>query len=665
VGTQKVVGGLPFRVNDTVHESDAGGRFVFDSNNQSAITPVLLSPEWRVVQSKLVLHPQKPTTIWVAPISTNALGLYRKKTEVTTHRILREEVEALPGSLQDPLRALQDLPGTARSPMNAGWLLVRGTEHEDSQIDWQGLPLSQLFHLGGIASIFHPQTIGEIHYRPTGWVNRRSSLGGSVSVKAEERAQEPRLELGTDLINSSVFLTRPVSDSHSVAATARRSWLRQAIAFVQGTEAAAIAPQFTDWSVGLIGDDSSLMLVGLSDSIDAPTADGEQILQVGLAGQLLMGHRRWRQGRQQRLLSALVSRENRSLSEAEETLSLHQSTSTQLHFESTYRGDTAELQYGTDLAAGSYAIRYFPQTLKRSHSRAEVFSSVSFGKKRRLLLGIRNSHLAVEHQAPRFGVDPAVRIIEPLWRDLAVQVHLARRHQPPSMAQLIADPEGTYLPMEKADELAAGVFWLSRELHASGEAFAKSLSNLAIREEDGTMGQFSGLAYGLESFVHWTPGSFLFRVGGSFSRSLRQEEPEDPFEPHLLDPGLQMSLLAGWRNERGWRISGRFRYASGVPYLEERPTAFDLLTQEEILLEPTVNPQTNRLPDPYALDLKIARKTTFKRWRLDAYLDLQNLTNRRVPEPILTGFEEIPVFGFSLPFLPVFGVEGVFWPQGG
>ena len=616
------------------------------------------------MDSSVRVQTSRPTVFWVSPISTNALGLYRKKTEVTTHRIRRAEIESLPGSLQDPLRALQDLPGVARSPMNAGWLLVRGMEPEDSQIDWQGLPLSQLFHLGGIASIFHPQTISEVRYRPTGWVNRRSSLGGSVSVVAEAPADEARLELGTDIINSALFVTRPLSDTQGLTATARRSWLRQAIAFTQGREASAIAPQFTDWSVGLQGPDSSVLLVGLNDSIDAPTADGEQILQVDLDGQMLMGHHRWKDGQGKRLLSALISRESRSLSEEEEALSLHVSTVAHLHAESTHQQDSAEFQFGADLSAGSHSIHYPPQTIRRGHSRAEFFSSVSLGKKRRLLLGLRNTHLAVEQQSLRFGLDPAIRVIEPVWGDLAFQLHLARRHQAPTMVQLIGDPEGPYLPLERADEGSAGFFWLSESLHASVEAFAKSLSDLAIREDDGTMGQFSGVAYGAESFVHWAPAPFLFRVGGSVSRSLRQETRTDPLEPHFLDPGLQFSVLTGWRNERGWQLSGRFRYASGLPYLEERPTAFDLLTQQEILLKPTLNPTTNRLPDPYALDLKLSRRTTFKRWRLEAYLDLQNLTNRRVPEPILTGFEEIPVFGFSLPFLPVFGVEGVFWPQG-
>ena len=37
--------------------------------------------------------------------------------------------------------------------------------------------------------------------------------------------------------------------------------------------------------------------------------------------------------------------------------------------------------------------------------------------------------------------------------------------------------------------------------------------------------------------------------------------------------------------------------------------------------------------------------------------------HRRVVEPVITGFGEArPSYGFGLPILPVFAVEGRFWP---
>ena len=663
-GTQKAVSGVDFRIGEQLVQSDDNGQFLFDSQGQETMPLVVLSPEWRVIEEELAINPQGAALVWIAPINASALGLYRSKTEVTTHRVSRDEVASLPGSLQDPLRALQDLPGNGRSPMNAGWLLVRGSEPEDSQIDWQGLPLSQLFHLGGIASIFHPQSIGQILYRPSGWVTRKSSIGGSVTLESEERSTEQRLHIGTDIINSSLYATSPINTDLSIALSGRRSWLRQAISLAQGSDAAQIAPQFSDWSLSLQGDDASLMLVGLSDGIDAPTADGEEILQVGLSGHLLMGYRSWRTGKKKLLISGLLSQDARSLSRQDDTLSLLSNTTSHFHTEFSQKIESMEVQLGTDLSAGQSGVSYYPQTVERSWTSAEAFGSLAFGKKRRLFLGVRNTHLSMENHTHRIGLNPAMRIIQPLWRDLAFHLHVARRHQAPEMEQLIADPEGAYLPLERADELGSGLFWLSDTLHLSTEFFAKSFNDLAIRETDGTMGQFTGIAYGVESFFSWNPEPFLFRIGGGFSRSLRQEESHLEPTPHVLDPGIQFSALTRWKNDRGWTIAGRFRYASGVPFQNDRPTAFDLLTQEEILLKPTVNPTTGRLPDPHAIDLKVAKGHTFKRWRLEFYVDLQNLYNRRVPEPILTGFEELPVFGFGLPFLPVFGVDGIFWPQG-
>ena len=60
-----------------------------------------------------------------------------------------------------------------------------------------------------------------------------------------------------------------------------------------------------------------------------------------------------------------------------------------------------------------------------------------------------------------------------------------------------------------------------------------------------------------------------------------------------------------------------------------------------------------------------ALRHRWTRWQrrldiLDAYLDVQNLTNHRVAEPLITGFgESSPSYGFGLPILPIFGVEAV------
>ena len=64
-----------------------------------------------------------------------------------------------------------------------------------------------------------------------------------------------------------------------------------------------------------------------------------------------------------------------------------------------------------------------------------------------------------------------------------------------------------------------------------------------------------------------------------------------------------------------------------------------------------------------ALEDKVSRLLTQRRWRLEAYLDLQNAYNRRIPEPIINGIDDQEtIYGFGLPILPILGLKGVLWP---
>jgi hypothetical protein len=663
VGTRKPIVNLPLRIGEERTESDEMGLLRFSDQQQSSLPLTLLDTAWSSRTDSLSTALGAERIIWVEAHNQEALGTYRSDRVFQGHRLDREAIATLPGSLQDPLRALQNLPGTARAPMNAGWLLVRGVEPDDSRFFWAGLPLPQLYHLGGFASVFHPEAIGAISFRPVGWVNRSAGLGGQVDLESEAAPTQTRVEFGADIMNSTAFIAQPLGENWGLMGSARLSWLRAALGLVQGEEAARIAPSFRDWSIGLQGKNQALLYLGFVDGIDAPTADGEQILQVSLAAHQLMGEQRWRHNTNGFRLSGLLATETRSLSREGEELSVHEGVHGRTHLEGSHRQGALLARAGADVGLGNFAITLSPQSIHRSWGSAEGFASLKFGHTRALELGLRNTHLWVENQAHRLGINPAFRLSLPLFKELSLSAQASRRHQAPGLDRLIGDPEGAYLSLERSDELSSALQWQQAGLKLSLEAFLKDLSNLAMREEDGTMGAFTGRAHGIESYIQWQGETLSMALSAGFSRSLRQESQELEEVPHALDPGIQLVALATWAGPSNWTLSTRFRYASGVPFQSDRPTAYDLFLQQEVLLQPTVNPATGRLPDPHAIDFKIAKRRTYKKWRLEAYLDLQNIANRRVPEPILTGFEEKPVFGFGMPFLPILGIEGSFWPR--
>lgn len=669
-GTGQALAGITLRIGEQALESDALGRVIFDDQGQEELTVTILQPGWKIRTAVLSTALSAERILWLESQPQEALGTYYQ-TPFHPHRLNQDHVESIPGTLQDPLRALQNLPGTARAPMNSGWLLVRGVNPEDSRFFWAGLPLAQLVHLGGFASVFHPETVGSVEFQATGWVDRQAGLGGQVEIESFENTHDTRLELGADLINTTAFVSGPLNPGWSGSLSFRNSWLRRAMSLTQGKEAARIAPSFRDWSVGLQGKNSAFLYLGFVDGIDAPTADGEQILQVGQSVHQLLGKKFWRMGAGKAQISGQISSVENSLSREDQSLSLHKSQQVRTHVEFQQQQGFLRTTFGGDLGAGTHRVQFNPQQIQRYWGSAEGFGSVQIGSTRVLELGLRNTHLSLEKQLTRVGLNPAIRIKWPLfeWTENQVffQSQVSRRHQAPSLAVLVSDPEGQNLPLERADEWSGGLFYRGRFddgalLQLSIDTFYKSLSDLGIREDDGSLGRFTGEAKGIETFVQWEANRLTMGLSAGFSQSTRQEDSAHEPEPHALDPGIQMAVVATWKAPADWIFSSRFRYASGVPFQSDRPTAYDLFTQQEILLAPTVNEATGRLPDPHALDIKISKRRTYKHWRLEAYLDLQNIYNRRAPEPILTSFEEKPVFGFGMPFLPVFGVEGSFWP---
>ncbi len=163
---------------------------------------------------------------------------------------------------------------------------------------------------------------------------------------------------------------------------------------------------------------------------------------------------------------------------------------------------------------------------------------------------------------------------------------------------------------------------------------------------------------GFESIVgihreSWDVTALYTFVDGTLAEEPGAVRTLSPYDrPHRLE------VVGIARLPRSLLLSGRFRATSGYPRRDEEE-AYDVLTGRMVDLGTDA-----RLQAYHALDLKIVRPFAFKTWRLDATLDVLNVYNRRVPEPVITGFgDTAPAIGFGLPILPIFGVAGSWWPR--
>ena len=77
----------------------------------------------------------------------------RPPREVVKRTLTERELERIPGTNGDALKSLQNLPGVARPPLLAGFLIVRGSAPEDTSVFVDGTLVPIVYHFGGLSSV--------------------------------------------------------------------------------------------------------------------------------------------------------------------------------------------------------------------------------------------------------------------------------------------------------------------------------------------------------------------------------------------------------------------------------------------------------------------------------------------------------------------------------
>ena len=116
------------------------------------------------------------------------------------------------------------------------------------------------------------------------------------------------------------------------------------------------------------------------------------------------------------------------------------------------------------------------------------------------------------------------------------------------------------------------------------------------------------------------------------------------------------TALAAYALGRGFDVGARVRFASGYP---RTPVVAAYYDARRDLYEPVLGVHnTERIPDFLQLDLRFAKRWTLGTSELEAYLDVQNVTDRDNPEEIAYSpdySQKRTVNG--LPILPVLGAR--------
>jgi TonB family protein len=148
---------------------------------------------------------------------------------------------------------------------------------------------------------------------------------------------------------------------------------------------------------------------------------------------------------------------------------------------------------------------------------------------------------------------------------------------------------------------------------------------------------------------------FFGWVTYSLIRSERRDHPDQSWRLFDYDQTHVLAVLASYQFPHGIEAGARFRYTTGAP---RTPVIGSFLAGNDEY-DPVFGAHNSiRLPAFYQVDARIERAWTLRRAKLNLFLDVQNITNRKNDEEIIYN-AQYTVRGYitGLPTLAVLGAR--------
>jgi len=628
-------------------------------------------------------------------------------------------IQNMPDLGEDPMRAVQRLPGAAASGASAK-THFRGGEESEIGIMLNGHGLFDPFHIRDYQSIFSAidsRAIEGVEVYTGGFpVRFGDSMSGLVLMESLESVKPRHTEVGLSVFNSS-FLT--------AGNEADRDWL---VSVRRGNLDLVIDPEFGSPSYfDVFGEyrfdispTATLSLNGLfaQDDVkvilESEPAELEQVISSTRNTQFWVGlDNQWSGELSSKTVLSGVSFDNRrygSLGDEEKLvasvddyrevkqISLRQDwtwSSSQTHLaqwgiEVTYRNAL----YDYSNSAEYFGLQAMFEDQPESSSFAAVVeprgSSYSFyysdrwrmSPKSVLEWGLRWDDQTYTDLSSDSQLSPRLNFMRSLGPKTEFRFSWGRYHQSQGINDLqIEDGITSFWPAQRADHMIAGIRHLFREKYSLRvEVFQKDMHQVRPRFENlfdpmglipevqpdrARLDPTSATSQGLEISIDKSNGPFTwwasYTLAETTDRINQVDELRSWDQRHAFQGGL------GWSNDK-WDIALATSIHSGWP-----TTRLSLIEDgvddegEPIFVAITGSRNVERLRSFGSLDLRISRKWKLQRGSFMAFLEVSNVTNRRneccldwdLEEDELTGED---VFERGLDYwLPLSPAIGVLW----
>lgn len=649
----------------------------------------------------------------------NASPLRRDASEVV---LGASELRRIPGTQNDAIKAVQNLPGVARAPVNSGQIVVWGAAPRDTGVYADGMYIPAAFHVGGLRSTLSTEFVSELSFKPGVYgADFGQNLGGIIDIRLRSPTSDRvHGSVTLDLIDGSLTIEGPITKKLHAAAGARVSWISAFLPLFTISNY-QLSPSYWDYQLALryrptSRDDVDLFVLGASDRLSLRSEDPDPVASLALTSSsyfnrvLLRWVHRFSSLTSLRVLPFLGASTARATT-GESGLGGIPLSSDSVTFDYGLRAELVHrlasfLHLSVGLDVLGYRSRFDVLTSPQLAALLSEGSSdrppdapaqprVDAVRESTVLNEINASPYAIarfEFWNGRLLLSPQIRVatvyqeayegtqssrfitpeprlfislqLLPQW--LRLKLGVGAFNHAPAIREVSRVYGNPLLGLQHGVTYVAGVeSEPTATLSLQGQFFYRDLRSLVVPDpvtifsNDG-MGRTVGGDFLLRQRL-WR-GLFGW-VAYTVSRSERKDGPDQPWRPFQYDQTHILTLVGSYKlpwSRLGIEVGVRFRYVTGNPTTPVAGALRDLSTQSWTPVSGT--PYSERLPDFHQLDLRIDKNWSFNRWKLGLYLDLQNLYNRANTEQLVYGGRQLsqsaPVSG--LPFFPNLGARAEF-----
>ena len=583
----------------------------------------------------------------------------------------KDEITKTPGSLGDPFRVVESLPGVTQILWPLPLYAVRGANPGNTGFFVDGLRVPGLFHFALGPAVIHPYFLEGLDFYPGGYPTRygRHVAGVVAASTAAPPADRTRGSIDVRLFDAGAIITTPIDGGRGTVAVAGR------YAYPAGLLSALqdeVNLQYWDYQARLdhpLGPGRLTVFgFGSYDLLAPKTRDGQGNRVEKASDRLsLVFHRvdtRFRApvGRGRVSAAIGVGFDETTVPEGDDQSLFVRALGTlpRLAYERPL-GEAVDWELGADGELTSYTTDTGNKDLAlvgflqpRKVLLGGLYSSlvVRLGDSVVLLPGLRldayrESGTNALDLGPRLTL--RMRASERVW----LKASGGRFSQLPSLPLQLPGFDGYGLAQHGLQTAWQGATGVEAELGAGfsldTSVFVHRYVLTDIRDPDvgdplidDFLIKRDALSYGLEVMIRRPPSSPLYGwVSYTLSNNLRAFEggvvgPSDWYQRHVLN------LVGGYRLRR-WTLGGRLHLHTGrfVKVSATEPVEFA------------------RLPAFHEIDLRFERRFLFDRFFLDVYLEVVNTTLRRQVVGLRQTRHGLQEDGFTLA-LPSLGVRAEF-----